>query len=82
MNELKQDIETDQELLLWKIMVMKFMFTHRRFPLRICPSFPSLLLYMKLCYRSDHGIAWVLTLHFVLLKLWILVLVSCCESKK
>ena len=37
MNELKQDIETDQELLLWKIMVMKFMFTHFTFSFAYLP---------------------------------------------
>ena len=37
MNELKLDIETDQELLLWKIMVMKFRFTHCTFSFAYLP---------------------------------------------
>ena len=37
MNEFKLDIETDQELLLWNIMVMKFMFTHCTFSFAYLP---------------------------------------------
>ena len=37
MNELKLDIESDQELLLWKIMVTKFMFTHCTFSFAYLP---------------------------------------------
>ena len=65
-NELKQDMDTEHELSLWNIMIMKFIFSHCTLPFAyLGHHFHHCYCYMKLRNCSDHGIKWVLALHFV-----------------
>ena len=70
-NELKQDMDTEHELSLWNIMIMKFIFSHCTLPFAyLGHHFHHCYCYMKLRNCSDHGIKWVLALHFVHLNNW------------
>ena len=70
-NELKQDMDIEHELSLWNIMIMKFIFSHCTLPFAYFGHhFHHCYCYMKLRNCSDHGIKWVLALHFVHLNNW------------